>query len=54
MTPLGFIRGVTNTLLLASADKTLLNYNNINLPNLNIVYLKPKYNLLKRYLNREK
>ncbi len=51
MTPLGSVYSITNTLLLTSANKTLLNYNNINLPNLNIVYLKPKYNLLKRYLN---
>ncbi len=53
-TPLGSVRGITNTLLPASADKTLLDYNNTDLLDLNMVCPEPEYDLLKRYLNREK
>jgi hypothetical protein len=53
-TPSGSVRGATNTSLPAPANKTLLDYDNTDLPDLNMVRPEPEYDLLKRYLDREK
>jgi hypothetical protein len=53
-TPSGSVRGATNTSLPASADETLLDYDNADLPDLDMVRPEPEYDLLKRYLDREK